>query len=134
MKWLHSLGIIHRDIRIDNIVYSSDTSRVLICDLEGRWGNRLAPEISREPVLDAGWTEKSDIYDLGYLIKGMIYGKVPVTIVVEWPVPPPLDAVVEASTRDRPEERSSLDDIYAMVDKIQITTRKCLEVNRIKHV
>ncbi|KAJ5456226.1 hypothetical protein N7530_011500 [Penicillium desertorum] len=49
--------------------FSSDTSRVLICDLEGRWGNRLAPEVSREPVLHAGWTEKSDIHDLGYLIK-----------------------------------------------------------------
>lgn len=30
------------------------TSRVLICDIESRWGNRLAPEVSREPVLDAG--------------------------------------------------------------------------------
>jgi hypothetical protein len=35
----------------------------VFCDLEGRWGNRLAPEVSREPVLDAGWTKKSDIYD-----------------------------------------------------------------------
>ncbi|KAJ5934557.1 hypothetical protein N7466_004104 [Penicillium verhagenii] len=122
MKKLHSLGIIHRDLRIDNIVFSADTSRVLICDLEGRWGNRLAPEVSREPVLDAGWTEKSDIYDLGYLIKGMIYGNVPITMAVEWFVPPPLAAVVEACTRSKPEERPSLDDLYAMVEKIEITT------------
>ncbi|KAJ5575594.1 hypothetical protein N7535_002520 [Penicillium sp. DV-2018c] len=122
MKLLHSLGIIHRDLRIDNVVFSPDTSRVLICDLEGRWGNRLAPEVSREPVLDAGWTEKSDIYDLGYLIKGMIYGNVPLTFAVEWYVPPPLAAVVEACTRNKPEERPSLDDLYAMVEKIEITT------------
>lgn len=121
MKRLHSLGIIHRDLRIDNIVFS-DTSRVLICDLEGRWGNRLAPEVSREPVLDAGWTEKSDIYDLGYLIKGMIYGNVPITMAVEWVVPPPLAAVVEACTRNKPEERPNLDDVYAMVEKMKITT------------
>jgi hypothetical protein len=122
LKCLHSLGIVHRDLRIDNVVFSSDTSRVLICDLESRWGNRLAPEVSREPVLDAGWTEKSDIYDLGYLIKGMIYGNVPITNAVEWPVPPPLDAVVEACIRNRPEERPSLDELYAMVDKIKMTT------------
>ncbi|KAJ6027486.1 uncharacterized protein N7446_003922 [Penicillium canescens] len=122
MKWLHSLGIVHRDLRIDNIVFSSDTSRVLICDLESRWGNRLAPEISREPVLDAGWTEKSDIYDLGYLIKGMIYGNVPITMAVEWLVPPPLTAVVEACTCNKPEERPSLDDVYAMVDNIKVAT------------
>lgn len=122
MKKLHFLGIIHRDLRIDNIVFSADTSRVLICDLEGRWGNRLAPEVSREPVLDAGWTEKSDIYDLGYLIKGMIYGNVPITMAVEWFAPPPLAAVVEACTRSKPEERPSLDDLYAMVEKIEITS------------
>lgn len=122
LKCLHSLGIVHRDLRIDNVDFSSDTSRVLICDLESRWGNRLAPEFSREPVLDAGWTEKSDIYDLGYLIKGMIYGNVPITNAVEWPVPPPLDAVVEACIRNRPEERPSLDELYAMVDKIKMTT------------
>ncbi|KAJ5715744.1 uncharacterized protein N7483_012925 [Penicillium malachiteum] len=54
LKCLHSLGIVHRDLRIDNIVFSSDTSRVLICDLESCWGNCLAPEVSRKPVLDAG--------------------------------------------------------------------------------
>ncbi|KXG50086.1 uncharacterized protein PGRI_060530 [Penicillium griseofulvum] len=122
MKTLHSLGIIHRDLRIDNIVFSFDISRVLICDLEGRWGNRLAPEVSREPVLDAGWTEKSDIYDLGYLIKGMVYGNVPITMAVEWSVPRPLAAIVEACTRNNPEERPSLDDLYAMVEKIEIIT------------
>jgi Protein kinase domain len=116
LKYLHSLGIVHRDLRIDNLIFSSDTSRVLICDLEGRWGNRLAPEVSREPVLDAGWTEKSDIYDLGYVIKGMIYGNTPITNLLEWPVPPPLDTIVEACTCDVPGERPSLDELYAMVD------------------
>ncbi|CDM35833.1 hypothetical protein DTO013E5_5355 [Penicillium roqueforti] len=122
LRMLHSLGIIHRDLRIDNIVFSSDMSRLLICDLESRWGNRLAPEVSREPVLDSGWTEKSDIYDLGYLIKGMIYGNVPFTNAVEWHVPAPLVAVVEACTRNRPEGRPGLYELHAMVDGIEIST------------
>ncbi|CAG7918159.1 unnamed protein product [Penicillium olsonii] len=124
IKCLHSQGIIHRDLRIDNLVFSG--FRVLICDLESRWGNRLAPEISRDQVVDAGWTEKSDIYDLGYLIKGMIYGNAPVTFAVEWDVPRPLDAVVEACTRERPEERPSLDDIYAMVEGIEVSVEGSL--------
>ncbi|CAG7936069.1 unnamed protein product [Penicillium salamii] len=120
LKLLHSLGIVHRDLRIDNIVFSADMSRVLICDLESHWGNRLAPELSRVPVSDSGWTEQSDIYDLGHLIESMIYGNAPFTHAVEWPIPPPLAAVVEACIRVRPEDRPSLDEIYAMVEKIKI--------------
>lgn len=93
LRCLHYLGIVHRDLRIDNFVFSSDNSRLLICDLESRWGNRLAPEVSRQPVLEAGWTEKSDIYDLGHVIKGMVYGNTPITTLVEWHVPPPLDVI-----------------------------------------
>ena len=120
LKCLHSLGIVHRDLRIDNLVFASDDSHVLICDLESRWGNRLAPEISRNPVLDAAWSTMSDVYDLAYVIQGMIYGNIPITNVLEWPVPRPLDAIIEACTRDVPEERPSLDELYAMVEKIEV--------------
>ena len=84
LQCLHCFGIVHRDLRILNLVLSSDYKRVLICDLEGHWGNRLAPEIAKHDTLDAGWTEKSDIYALGYLIKCMIYGNIPITNLVEW--------------------------------------------------
>lgn len=116
LRCLHSLTIVHRDLRIDNLVFAADTSRLLICDLESRSGNRLAPEISRQPILNAGWTEKSDIYDLGYVIKGMIYGNAPM---VEWPIPPPLDAIVTSCTHISPKERPSLDELFAMVSKME---------------
>ena len=120
LRCLHSLGIVHRDLCIRNLVFAPGTSRLLICDLEGRWGNRLAPEISRQPILNAGWTEKSDVYDLGYVIKGMIYGNSPITDMVEWRVPPPLDAIVTSCTNVSPEERPSLDELFAMVSNIEI--------------
>lgn len=119
LRCLHSLAIVHRDLRIENLVFTADTSRLLICDLESRWGNRLAPEISRQPNLNAGWTEKSDIYDLGYVIKGMIYGNAPITNLVEWHIPPPLDAIVASCTHVSPKERPSLDELFAMVSKIE---------------
>lgn len=129
MKTLHSLGIVHRALHINNLLFSaaSDRARVLIGGLESHYGNPLAPEIREkrgESLLDAPWSEKSDIYDLGHLIKCMVYGNVPLTLEVEWPVPSPLDAIVEACTRYKPEERASLDDLYAAVENIQIEYRR----------
>lgn len=69
------------------------------CDLEGRRGNRRAPKVSHQAILEAGWTEKSDIYYLGYVIKSMIYGNTLITTVVDWDVPAPLDVVVETCIR-----------------------------------
>ena len=119
LRCLHSLAIIHRDLRIQNLVFTLDNSRLLICDLESHWGNRQAPEISRQPILNAGWTEKSDVYDLDSVIKGMIYGNAPITNQVEWHVPPPLDTVVAACIHDSPTERPTLDVLHALVSKIE---------------
>jgi hypothetical protein len=121
LRCLHSLDIVHRDLRIDNLVFSDDGSRLVICDLEGRWGNRLAPEVTRHHTLEGNWTKASDIYDLGVTIKGMVYGNTPITNLVEWQVPPPLDRIVEACNRTLPAERPCLDEIYVMVEGIQVS-------------
>ena len=120
LQALHSLEIVHRDLRIDNLLFSPDCTRVIICDLEEQWENRLAPEVSRQPVLDAGWTEKSDVYDLGHVIKEMIYGNAPITALVEWSVPPPFSWIVEACTRELPYKRPNLAELWIMVDRINV--------------
>ncbi|KAL8825626.1 MAG: hypothetical protein Q9170_007721 [Blastenia crenularia] len=121
LEALHSLGIVHRDLRIDNLLFSHDCTKVIICDLEERLGNRLAPELSRQPDLDdAGWTVKSDIYDLGQVIKGMLYGNAPITNLVEWPVPHPFYGVVGACTREMPDDRPNLAELRIMVDAIHV--------------
>ncbi|CAI7640502.1 unnamed protein product [Penicillium bialowiezense] len=81
-------------------------------------GELVFDNLKNRAYLDSGWSEKSDIYDLGHLIEGMVYGNAPFTHAVEWPVPLPLSVVVEACKRDRPEERPSLDEIHAMVEKL----------------
>lgn len=116
---LHSVGIVHHDLRIDNLVFTPNGGlRTCIIDLENRWGNRLAPKISKEPVLNAGWSEKSDIYDLGYVIKGMIYNNAPITYLVEWDIPLPLKPVVETCTWMSSADRPSLIELYNMVMEI----------------
>ncbi len=118
LQCLHGLGLVHRDLSINNVVFARDGSRLAVCDLECRWGLSEASEISREDTLDAGWTEKSDIFDLGILIQCMIYANIPLTAQVLWPVPPPFDKIVEACMRDAPEQRPSLDELRSMVDAI----------------
>lgn len=117
LKTLHSLGIIHRDLRVENL-FARDGSRLVVCDLEGRWGRRAAPEIAREG-LDAGWTAKSDVYDIGHCIECMVYANAPLTKQVEWPVPAPLDAIVEACMREIPEDRPTLEELRVMVEAIE---------------
>lgn len=121
LRCLHSLDIVHRDLRIDNLVFSNDGARLVVCDLESRWGNRLAPEVTRLHTLEGNWTKASDIYDLGAVIKGMVYGNTPITNLVEWQVPSPLNRIVEACTRTLPSERPSLDEVYAMVAGMQVS-------------
>ncbi|KAI0392698.1 kinase-like protein [Xylariaceae sp. FL0594] len=117
---LHSLGIVHRDLRADNLLFSGDGKRLVVCDLESRWGERSAPEVAFQGGLeDSGWSPKSDIYDVGNCIKRMIYANNPVTKFLEWPVPPPLQAVVEACMRPNPEERPTLANLRVMVEEIQ---------------
>lgn len=121
LSCLHHLGIVHRDLRIDNFLFTQDGSRLVICDLESRWGQRAAPEISFDGgVEDSGWTTRSDIYDIGNCIKGMVYANAPITSQVEWPVPEPLQGVVEACMRKSPDDRPTLVELREMVENIAI--------------
>ncbi|PTB72751.1 hypothetical protein M440DRAFT_1433532 [Trichoderma longibrachiatum ATCC 18648] len=113
---LHSLGIVHRDLRAANLLFSHDGERLVVCDIESRWGEREAPEVAFEGgPEDSGWTPSSDIFDVGNCIKSMVYANAPITHFVEWPVPPPLHAIVEACMRLRPKDRPTLADLRIMV-------------------
>ncbi|KAI9807718.1 MAG: hypothetical protein M1826_004485 [Phylliscum demangeonii] len=118
LRCLHGLGIVHRDLRLANLLFSADGARLAVCDLEGRWGQRWAPELNVDGGLDAGWTEKSDIYDLGVCIRELIYANVPITGQVEWPVPPPFEEIAQACTRAAPGGRPTLDQLSDMVNRI----------------
>ena len=117
---LHGLGIVHRDLRVDNIVFSEDGQRLVVCDLETHWGMRSAPEIPLDGGLDNFWTEKTDIFDVGLCIKSFVYANHPITEQVEWPVPSPLDTIVKACTHTTPHQRPSLHELRAMVEKIEV--------------
>ncbi|CAL5875039.1 uncharacterized protein PFLUO_LOCUS9342 [Penicillium psychrofluorescens] len=118
LSCLHSLGIVHRDLRLDNCLFSENGERLTLCDLESRWGQRAAPEIANDG-LDVGWTTSSDIFDIGNCIKCMVYANFPITKYVEWVVPSPLDAIVEACMRPVPNTRPSLEELKTMVESLE---------------
>ena len=120
LKCLHSRGIVHRDLCLNSLLISPDGSRLLICDIGGRRGNDDAPEILPQLVLDSDFTEKTDIYDIGNVIKCMVYGDSPVTKVVEWKVPRPLQEIVEACQRESPAGRPTLNWLQEMVEDIEV--------------
>ncbi|KAK4040151.1 kinase-like domain-containing protein [Parachaetomium inaequale] len=124
LSCLHALGIVHRDLRIDNCLFTPDGSRLVVCDLESRWGQRAAPEVAFDGgVDDSGWTTRSDVYDIGNCIKCMVYANAPITNQVEWPVTEPLQAVVEACMRKSPDDRPSLLELREMVEAIPVDGR-----------
>ena len=72
MPWPFSIpwvSSIHRDLRIDNCLFTLDVSRLVVCGLGNRWVQPSAPDIAKYGGLDSGWTTRSDIYDLGDYIK-----------------------------------------------------------------
>jgi hypothetical protein len=124
LNYLHSLGIVHRDLRIDNCLFTPDGSRLVVCDLESRWGQRAASEIAFDGGLDSGWTTRSDIYDIGNCIKCMVYANAPITNQVEWPVPEPLQSIVDACMRKVPDERPTLAELRQMAESIPVSSHQ----------
>jgi hypothetical protein len=120
VKALHSIGVVHRDIGLENVLFTPDGQNLILADLECRWGGRDAPEIACDDGIDSGWTEKSDIYDIGLFIQQMIYANAPISGQVEWPVPAPFDSIVAACKRSDPLARPTLDEISAMLEDIEV--------------
>ncbi|GGQ94810.1 serine/threonine-protein kinase [Deinococcus ruber] len=86
LAYLHSAGIVHRDVKPENIIVDSDGSaRLVDFDLSGPMGERfpslmrigtgafLSPEADRGEPLGA----ESDLYGVGLLLHWGLFGELP---------------------------------------------------------
>lgn len=122
VKALHSLGIIHRNLCLDNVYFhygESNEPELVIGGISGQGGNDDAPEIPSQLVLDSDFNEKTDIYDIGEVITSLVYGDLPITKAVYRELPYPLQGIVDACQHTSPELRPGLNSLQMMVEKIQ---------------
>ena len=91
---------------------------MVLCDIESRWGRRVALEIASIGELDSGWTYRSDIFDIGNCIKFIAYANAPIMFQVEWPVPQPLQAILDVCMSQAPTERASRLELQEMLQNI----------------
>ncbi|KAJ4498808.1 kinase-like domain-containing protein [Lentinula lateritia] len=128
--FLHSRGIIHRDIALRNILASKDRQNIVLCDLESQYGSHMCPEISFArfqqgiPDSELPYSEKSDVFCFGTTMADFILVN---HIQTPWQYfsgsfipPPPFDEIVRACIKRDPVDRPSMSEVKAMLESIAV--------------
>ncbi|KXN86858.1 hypothetical protein AN958_09438 [Leucoagaricus sp. SymC.cos] len=127
--FLHSHGIVHRDLAFRNLLLSHDGQDLVLCDLESRYGSSHCPEIARArdngiPEQQWPYSEKSDVYYFGVTIAEFVLQNGPRT---PWQytenfVPPaPFDRIFRACRRSNPDDRPSMPEVKEMLESVGIS-------------
>lgn len=84
LQSIHANGVVHRDIKCDNIMINSNTGLVKLSDLGfANFVSALSSEVVGTPcymapeVFDGKYTHKSDVYSFGMLLLEMLTNEVP---------------------------------------------------------
>ncbi|KXN85849.1 Versiconal hemiacetal acetate reductase [Leucoagaricus sp. SymC.cos] len=127
--FLHSHGIVHRDLAFRNLLLSHDEQDLILCDLESRYGSSHCPEIALardNGVPEQKWpySEKSDVYYFGVTIAEFVLQNGPRT---PWQYsenfvpPPPFDQIFHACLRSNPDDRPSMLEVKGMLESVGIS-------------
>jgi serine/threonine protein kinase len=74
LKNVHFLGIIHKDIKLDNIIFDPETKKVTLIDFEGK----ETPDYrSPEQINGTKLTSKTDMWSLGVVLWILYTGELP---------------------------------------------------------
>ena len=119
VAFLHSFGIVHRDLTIRNILESDP---LVICDLQCL----NATSHCRAFEIDGGDYSKfsfaSDVFALGALLWECRFYNFPQNrhVLLDNPPPPPFREIFLACTQAKPEDRPTLSQLRAMPETVII--------------
>ncbi|KAJ6586553.1 kinase-like domain-containing protein, partial [Mycena sp. CBHHK59/15] len=125
---LHSIGIIHHDLALRNVLASSDYQTAYLCDLESCWGSEECPEIAgtfRLEISAVPYSEKSDVYMFGRLMTDFILANNPWTRWQgipggNWLPPAPFRSIVLACLEAEPSARPDMHQVKAMLEAVPV--------------
>jgi serine/threonine protein kinase len=131
VAFMHSLGIIHRDLVARNILVGKpvvvndhhagdtfETNLVVLCDLQCRHSSLPAPEVCR----NGAFTPASDVYCLGYVLWQLCYYNNPIDrfVLLDYPPPAPFDTVFKECMKDDPDQRPTLEKLREMLADLDV--------------
>lgn len=98
VNFLHSKNIVHRDIKLDNILYNSNNKNIILCDFEyckkiksNNLNKKLKigtplyypPEILNESIKQIDY-KKMDIWNVGFTIYVLFFNNIPNANKIYW--------------------------------------------------
>ncbi|KIK61847.1 hypothetical protein GYMLUDRAFT_165590 [Collybiopsis luxurians FD-317 M1] len=124
--FLHSNGIVHRDLAVRNLLVSNDRQHLILCDLESQYGSNFCPEIAQArdenlPESEIPYSKKSDVFCFGTTVADFILANNVRTL---WQytgnfVPPaPFDRILQVCIRRDPVDRPTMLQVRKMLESI----------------